>query len=202
MKCIQLFLGLNLVFIVGCNSTSNNKKSVSISIDNSKIIHKDSLVLNGNEGNWYYKDKLYNGFAVKYYANNSLKEKTGFFNGKKQGVYKYWFPNGVLKLESNYNKNTLVDSYTTWWNNGNIALEVLYVNGSKEGLEKQYYEDGSLSKKRNLVNGRENGIQQAWLKNGKIYINYEAKNGRVFGMKRANLCYQLKNEKIAEYKKN
>ena len=29
-------------------------------------------------------------------------------------------------------------------------------------------------------------------------MNYEAKNGRVFGMKRANLCYQLKNEKIAE----
>jgi hypothetical protein len=44
-------------------------------------------------------------------------------------------------------------------------------------------------------------LQKAWLENGTIYVNYEAKNGRVFGMKRANLCYQLKNEKIEESKK-
>ena len=49
--------------------------------------------------------------------------------------------------------------------------------------------------------GKEKGLQKAWLQNGTLYVNYEAKNGRVFGMKRANLCYQLKNEKIEERKK-
>lgn len=195
MKTIKLFL---LIFIIGCNAATNDKKLESVRtekivIDNSITVHKDSLVLNGNEGNWYYKNKLYNGFAVKYYSTHSLKEKAGFFNGKKQGVYKVWFENGVLQLESHYNKNVLVDSYKAWWMNGVLALESAYKNGEKQGVERQWFSDGSLSKERNLLNVKENGLQRAWLQNGKIYVNYEAKNGRTFGMSRATLCYQLKN---------
>lgn len=201
MKFIKLFLSLNLIFVVGCNTAPNNKKQKPITIDTKIIIHKDSLVLNGNEGNWYYKNKKYNGYAVKYYPNNTLKEKVGFYNGKKQGVYNYWFSNGTIKLESNYNQNVLIGSYTAFWSNGKKALETFYVNGKKEGVERQWYPEGNLSKVRNLVKDREEGLQKAWLKNGAIYVNYEAKNGRVFGMKRANLCYQLKNEKIEERKK-
>lgn len=201
MKLVKLFVSITFIFIVGCNSASNNKKTTIINIDETNIVHKDSLILNGNEGNWYYKNKLYNGYAVKYYKNDALKEKTGFFNGKKQGVYQYWFPNGTIKLKSNYNQNVLVGSYTAFWSNGNKALESYYVNGKKEGIEQQWYPEGNISKVRNLVKDREQGLQKAWLKNGKIYVNYEAKNGRVFGMKRANLCYQLKNEKIEERKK-
>jgi antitoxin component YwqK of YwqJK toxin-antitoxin module len=202
MKAMKLFL---LIFIIGCTVTTNNKNLESNRlekkvVDNIKTVHKDSLVLNGNEGNWYFKKILYNGYAVKYYTNDSLQEKTGFFNGKKQGVYKVWFENGVLKLETHYNQNVLVDSYKAWWINGILALESSYINGEKQGIERQWYADGSLSKERNILDGQENGLQRAWLQNGKIYVNYEAKNGRTFGMSRANLCYQLKNEKVEENK--
>lgn len=188
--------------MVGCNTKTDHKKGINtpkiFKIVDTLTVDKDSLVLNGNEGNWYYKKQLFNGYAVKYYSNKNLKEKIGFYNGKKQGIYRYWFPNKVLKIESNYNQNVLVDNYTCWWINGKKSLEVFYKNGKKEGVEYQWYTNGILSKERNLLNGKENGLQKAWLKNGKIYVNYEAKNGRIFGMKRANLCYQLKNEKIAE----
>jgi antitoxin component YwqK of YwqJK toxin-antitoxin module len=202
MKVIKLFL---LIFILGCTITTKNKDSESNRlekkvVDDTMIVHKDSLVLNGNEGNWYFKKKLYSGYAVKYYTNDSLKEKTGFFNGKKQGAYKVWFENGVLQLETHYNQNVLVNTYKAWWINGVLALESIYINGEKQGVERQWYADGNLSKERNLLEGQENGLQRAWLQNGKIYVNYEAKNGRTFGMRRANLCYQLKNEKIAENK--
>jgi antitoxin component YwqK of YwqJK toxin-antitoxin module len=192
---------------MGCNTATNTKNIASVHIEKTVIdatitVHKDSLVLNGNEGNWYYKKQLFNGFAVQYYTNDSLKEKTGFFNGKKQGVYKVWFINGVLQLETHYNQNVLVDGYKAWWNNGILALKANYVNGEKQGVERQWYADGSLSKERNLVAGNEHGLQRAWLQNGKIYVNYEAKNGRTFGMSRANLCYQLKNEKVDENSSN
>lgn len=190
---------------MGCNTVSKNKKEVItqkiIKIDESIVVHKDSLELNGNEGNWYYKKQLYNGYAVKYYPNDSLKEKTGFFNGKKQGVYKVWFKNGAIKLTSNYNQNVLMGNYSAWWINGTKALNVEYKKGKKEGVELQWYSNGVMSKKRHLVAGKEKGLQQAWLENGTIYVNYEARNGRIFGMRKANLCYQLKNEKIEESKK-
>ncbi|WP_405607478.1 toxin-antitoxin system YwqK family antitoxin [Polaribacter sp. Asnod1-A03] len=203
MKFIKFFL--LLIFIIGCKNATDNKTIVAVKktleIDSNNIIHKDSLVLNGNEGNWYYKNKLYNGFAVKYHKNDTLSEKTGFYNGKKQGVYRVWYKTGMLKLRSHYNQNALEGNYKTWWSNGFLASDVSFIKGKKEGVEKQWYNDGTLSKERNLLNGQEEGLQRAWLQNGKIYVNYEAKNGRTFGMKRANLCYQLKDEKVEERKK-
>lgn len=205
MKVLKLFLIIGSIFIIGCNSVTSYKdvsKKEIIQIDSTKVVHKDSLVLNGNEGNWYYKNKLYTGFAVRYYPNNTLKEKTGYYNGKKHGVYKFWYNTGELKLVSNYNQNKLEGTYKAWWINGVLASKANYKNGKLEGVERKWFNDGTLSKERNLVAGRENGLQRAWLQNGKIYVNYEAKNGRTFGMKRANLCYQLKNEKVESSKAN
>lgn len=201
MKLTKLILSISSIFIIGCNSSTNNKDVTVIKeviINTTVVVHKDSLVLNGNEGNWYFKKELFNGFAVRFHSNDSLKEKTGFFNGKKQGVYKVWFKNGVLKVTSHYNQNVLVGSYKAWWQNGNLASEANYEKGKMHGVERKWFSDGSLSKERNLVKGRENGLQRAWLQNGKIYVNYEAKNGRTFGMKRAKLCYQLKDENVEE----
>jgi antitoxin component YwqK of YwqJK toxin-antitoxin module len=204
MKFLKLFFPFFSICIIGCNSPNSNAKKDTIvkkvAINSTIVVHKDSLTLNGNEGNWYYKNALFNGFAVKYHANDTLKEKTGFYNGKKEGVYKVWFKSGTLKMDSHYQQNVLVGSYKAWWQNETLAFEANYKRGKLEGVERQWYADGTLSKERHLLNGNENGLQRAWLQNGKIYVNYEAKNGRTFGMKRANLCYQLKNEKVEEKK--
>ena len=188
--------------ILGCKKNITAKKETSKNEVIANIeIAKDSLVLNGNEGNWYYKNQLFNGYSVKHYANGSLQQKVGFLNGKKYGVAQYWFRNGVLKTQSHYQENKLVGNYTTWWNNGTMALESFYINGKEEGVSKRWYKDGSLAKLRNLVEGKEVGLQKAWLKNGKLYVNYEAKNGRIFGMRRAKSCYQLKDEEVTLVKR-
>ena len=160
------------------------------------LVKKSDLVLNPLNGVWSYNDKPYNGYAVKENAQGQHIEKLGFYQGKRQGVAKTWFNNGVLKLESHYKQNKLEGSYISWWNNGVLAMDANYTNGKLQGVQKQWYYTGVLAKQRNLVDGKENGIQQAWLKNGKMYVNYEAKNGRIFGMRRANSCYQLENEVV------
>ncbi|MBU2938564.1 hypothetical protein KO494_03330 [Lacinutrix sp. C3R15] len=205
MKIIKLFLCISFLLCIGCNSKTKTKKESAVSINTieieANIVHKDSLVLNGNKGIWYYNKKPFNGYAVKYHNNNTLKEKTGFYNGKKEGVYRVWYETGVLKLQSFYNQNVLQGSYKAYWNNGNLASESNYVNGKKQGVERKWFYSGKLSKKRNLLNDKEDGLQQAWLENGKLYVNYEAKNGRIFGMRRANSCYQLKDEVVIRKKK-
>lgn len=188
---------------MGCNSSTNEKKISNsilnrITIDTNKVVNKDSLILNGNTGVWSYKNEIYTGYAVRFHLNNSLKEKTSFFNGKKEGTYNVWFDNGVVKLESHYHQNVLEGTYKSWWNNGVLASEVTYEKGEKNGVERKWFYSGKLSKKRNLLNGKENGLQQAWLENGKLYVNYEAKNGRIFGMRRANSCYKLEDEKVVK----
>lgn len=190
--------------LIGCGSTVESKKDivpvkdiVTEAVHLGTIeVHKDSLRLNGNEGNWYHHGKLFTGYGLTYHPNGELRQKVGFYKGKKHGIAQLWFSNGVLKVESHYNNNKLEGPYRAWWKNGVLAFEACYKNGKLEGIEKNWYETGQLAKRRNLMNGEEQGLQQAWLRNGTLYVNYEAKNGRIFGMRRANLCYQLTDEKV------
>lgn len=198
---IIIFL-LPILWFSACNENSQcleEKKTVLTVIPNIEVL-KDSIELNGNEGNWYYRNKLFNGYSVKYYPNNNLQQKVGFLNGKKVGVARVWHSNGALKLQSNYNDNTLIGSYKSWWDNGNLASESSYQNGKIEGISKEWYRNGVLAKSRNLSKGQEVGLQQAWLNNGTLYVNYEAKDGRIFGMRRANSCYKLENEVVISSK--
>lgn len=159
-------------------------------------VPKEKIILNQVKAIWYYKEKPFNGYAVKYYPNDSLAEKTGFYNGKREGVSKQWSESGQLRLERNFKNNRFEGPYRAWWENGILAEEATYIKGILQGVQKKWYPTGVLAKVRNIVNSRENGKQKAWLANGKLYVNYEAKNGRIFGLKRANSCYKLEDEKV------
>ena len=181
---------LNTKTVASINSFENEIIIDAIEVD------KKEIILNQIEGTWYYKEKPFSGYAVKYYPNNSLAEKTGFSKGKREGVSKKWSESGQLRLEFNFKNNRISGDYKTWWENGVLAEESTYEKGIMQGVQKRWYSTGVMAKLRNIVDGRENGKQQAWLENGKLYVNYEAKNGRIFGLRRANSCYKLEDEKV------
>ncbi|WP_166384546.1 MULTISPECIES: toxin-antitoxin system YwqK family antitoxin [unclassified Polaribacter] len=202
---MQLDKYIFLVFICVFGSCKN-QTTKNISIINTKeivniLIPKEQVKLNPLKGQWFYKDQPFNGYAITYNKNEVLSEKTGFFNGKRQGEMFKYFDDGTIKMEAHYVQNKLHGLKLHYFKNGNIYLESNYVNGKKHGIQKTWFINGQLAKRKNLTDGKENGLQQAWLQNGKIYINYEAKNGRTFGLQRANLCYQLKDEKVEENSK-
>ena len=204
---MKSILFLILFSLLGCEknkpikvASSVTEKERTIVISSLEVLKKE-LVHNPNKGRWYYKDKPFNGYSLKYYSNGVLEEKWGFYNGKREGVAKRWRENGKLFVESYYKNNRLTGVYKSWWNNGVLSDLCYYENGKKQGENKQWYPSGQLSKHRNLVNGKEEGMQKAWLANGKLYVNYEAKNGRIFGMRRANSCYKLEDEVIVKKKK-
>lgn len=157
---------------------------------------KSNLKLMPLKGQWYYKGKPFNGYAIVYTDDNIIIEKTGFFNGRREGkAYKY-FNDGKIQRDMLYIENKLHGTAYNYFPNGKLSAESNYQLGVRDGEQKVWYKNGQLAKKRNLKNGKESGMQQAWLENGKIYVNYEAKNGRIFGMNRANLCYKLNKEKV------
>ena len=197
MRLIKYFF---LVFIgVLCSCTKQNTENTAISsvkeIAN-VLIQKKQIELNPLKGQWFYEQQPFNGYAVVYDENDNLVKKIGFFNGKREGTYYRYFADGAIKSEGYYVQNKLHGIKLNYFKNGNVFSESNYVSGQRHGLQKTWFLNGQLAKKKNLSKGREEGLQQAWLANGKIYVNYEAKNGRIFGMNRANLCYQLKNEKL------
>jgi antitoxin component YwqK of YwqJK toxin-antitoxin module len=201
MRLINFYIFLTFVF-GACKNQAPKKKNVlsEKKIENIFVPKKD-LKLNPQKGQWFYKDKPFNGYAIKVYENDSLSEKTSYFNGKREGDDVKFFIDGSVKRKAFYVNNKLHGKKLNYLKNGQIVEESNYIYGVRHGIQKIWYDNGQLARQRNLNKGKEEGLQKAWLENGTIYVNYEAKNGRVFGMKRANLCYQLKNEKIEESKK-
>lgn len=191
---IKIVFAFLVCLLLGCENTSKQVASKrQIQIDTLQVL-KNDLVLNQVEGIWYYNSTPFNGFSVTYYPNGNLKEKRGYYNGKRQGVARQWYENGKLRIESFYNNNRLDSVYKSWWHNEVPSKKSHFVRGVQQGEEKQWYPNGQLAKLRHLVDGKEEGLQKGWLENGKLYVNYEAKNGRIFGMRRANACYKLEDE--------
>jgi len=160
------------------------------------VINKSKLELRPLEGLVYYKDKPFTGTSVEQYSPIQLAVSIQYINGKKEGLYQKWYPDGQLSFESNYINGRQEGLTKTWWKNGVLRSKSTFRNGVADGEQLQWYISGAKFKRMTIVNGKEEGLQQAWRENGKIYNNYEAKNGRIFGLKRANLCYQLADETV------
>jgi antitoxin component YwqK of YwqJK toxin-antitoxin module len=200
MRLINILFLFPLIFGSCCNAITENKVAEKKIIKNTFVDNKQ-LVLIPEKGRWFFKGKSFNGFATMHHPNRKIAKKIGYFNGRKEGEALQYFKDGKLQKKSYYNQNKLDKKQLIFWGNGNLASEFNYENGTKKGVQNYWFENGQLAKRKNLKEGKENGLQQAWLQNGKIYVNYEAKNGRIFGLQRANLCYQLKDEKIEENRK-
>ena len=161
-----------------------------------EIVEKKELNRNRNNGLMLWKGKPFSGKAVVYGANGFVLEELFFVKGQKSGTQKKWFLNGRLSYLAHYDANKKEGKSFSWWKNGQMRSLSNFKSGKPDGDQMEWYPDGQLFKKLSLVNGKEEGLQQAWRKNGKLYSNYVVKNGRNYGLKRANLCFELKNENL------
>jgi antitoxin component YwqK of YwqJK toxin-antitoxin module len=159
-------------------------------------IEKSELILHPTEGKWYYGKASFYGYAIEKYANGKLKAKTGFHEGKKEGVAQKWDDSGALRYQCQYIQNHKDGLVQLWSDKGVLIAESNFKDGVVDGVQRKWYPSGKVFKKTNINMGKEEGLQQTWWENGKLYVNYEAKNGRIFGLKRSTLCYELENELV------
>lgn len=204
MQWITLVLIVLSAFFLGC--TDNNApdnldviKQLNTSVEiPDVVVDKSTLHYDNQVSFWTLNNELFTGYAVVYHQDSTLKEKAGFFNGKKQGEAITWYPGGQVLRIANYNKGKLHGSNKTWSRGEDHILisQLNYYQGKAHGEQRKWYPTGELYKVLQMTMGKEEGIQQAFRENGDLYANYEAKNGRIFGLKKAALCYGLEDQKI------
>lgn len=196
------------LMLLGCNAKTSQQKTPEFTIEYAQIsipnqeIQKSLLTYDKQTSLWEYKGELYSGYATSFYKYDIIKDKIGFVNGRKQGKALKWFLDGELKEVAHYHKGKLHGEKKVWSSeeHHNLLSHLQYYSGQPHGEQKQWYQTGEIYKVLHLNMGKEEGLQQAFRRNGDLYANYEAKNGRIFGLKKAALCYGLKEEKI-NYKK-
>ena len=196
-----ILIALILCMVVGApGSTPSLKGDTEVEIDESIpsiLIEAAKVKLRRNEGLVYSEGNPFSGYAVTRYPDSSLAEKAGYLNGKRHGTLERWAKNGKPMFQSEYIAGRRDGQTMSWWPNGKIRSVSNFQNDFLHGEVMQWYENGRIFKRLNYNLGKEEGLQKAWRKNGKLYANFEVRNGRTFGLKRANLCFELKDETIA-----
>ena len=65
----------------------------------------------------------------EYYDNGQVKSETGYFEGKKHGLYKNWFENGQLKKQGKYQNDDSYGRFSEWFENGQLKEQGEYRDG-------------------------------------------------------------------------
>lgn len=149
---------------------------------------------------------LKQGYWIIYYPNNpnQIKTEGKYVDGKKQGVWKTFFPSGQLKQEITYvdnrpngyvriyyengnlseegiwKGNKWVGKYKFYHKNGKVAYDWNYNNtGKRTGEQKYYYENGNKMIEGTWENGKENGTVKEYNEKGELIVEKTFNNGKL-----------------------
>ena len=90
-----------------------------------------------------FKDGLRDGEWITYDATGKqpLTEEH-YANGKEDGVWKLWFPNGKLKQQASFKQGKREGVSAEWDDKGQKLLEANYTDGKLNGTATRYFADG------------------------------------------------------------
>ena len=91
-------------------------------------------------------------------GQKEYKEYEGrFVNGLKEGLERWYYPEGTINREVNYVNGKYDGVVTQWYRAGQKANEDNYVNGELEGLSTRWHRNGQKASEENYVNGERQG---------------------------------------------
>ena len=90
-----------------------------------------SLVRDKKTGLWHYDVERtpFTGRAVEMYEDGSPQAEAHFLEGQKDGMERFWYPNGQLKEEGQWFNNRANGLMRTWSVEGKLSKAVRYKNG-------------------------------------------------------------------------
>ncbi|MCF8371650.1 MAG: hypothetical protein K9H64_08500 [Bacteroidales bacterium] len=120
------------------------------------------------------KKELGEGPFVWYYEDSVVRSKANYQNGKYDGVFKRWHPNGQLEMVGKYS-NGIPDSLWTWWyKDGTLMSKVNYVDGNRDGVWHINHPNGKKAKEVIVKNGEFDGYFSIWDTTGILITKYES----------------------------
>ena len=113
---------------------------------------RSTSMLTKVKSKYYLKNtgELYTGHVINMSKKTWKKIlETYLFNGLINGVYKEWYPNGVLKYEGNFINGKREGLFSTWHPNGKLKNEMKYVNNALDSVSFSFLENGMMKKQHN-----------------------------------------------------
>ncbi len=108
------------------------------------------------------------GKVVTYYSNGNKSAEMEYIDGKTNGLYKLYHPNGKTWLQTTDEFGLTTGKQTEYYNNGNLKSEYNNYCNNSDGPFKKYHENGKVKEDGTYFNGEENGTFKYYDANGKL----------------------------------
>jgi uncharacterized protein len=193
-----LFLSLLWIHSVNLFAQSDDKKSIKrVSLEslenvNEVMFHKgapftghavDFFPDKVKKQEMYFEQGLLHGLKTEYFEGGMIvRSKLLFNNGKRDGLFYYYHPNGKVKLTGKYIQDELDSVVNAFYDNGKPKYTYHYKMGVKQGESLTYFYNGNLEQKVNLVNGVPSGFMRNYYEAGNIRQESFYTNGIRNGM--------------------
>ena len=132
-----------------------------------------------------FSDEEVNGSAYQMFGD--MKMDLGYIkNGKKEGLWTWWFENGEKKNEGTFKDGKENGLHKWWYENGHKSEERTYKNGIKEGLWTKWYNNGQKGIEETYKDGELDGLETHWYENGQKSSEKTYKDGKFISKKEWN----------------
>ena len=146
-----------VVFITGCKN-EEDRTQVKATTTNPKNIEKsssdillDSLKKDASPGDviitdTYDTENLKDGDYQFFYPDSTIKVMGTVVNGKREGVWTAFHPNGLLQSENEYSNGVLNGKCMAKTPNGQMLYIGYYFNGKYDGQWLYFNSEGEIEK--------------------------------------------------------
>ena len=127
-----------------------------------------------------------------YYETGELKEQGRYRNDKREGTWKYYFKDGEIEQVGDFANDLPEGTWRWYYPNKQLRLEEEYVDGFEDGPSVEYSDSGQVIAQGNFVEGFKDGV---WV----YKIGSIKETGRYFEGEKQGLWRQfyLDNGKVA-----
>ena len=119
---------------------------------------------------------------VQFYRINGKIETEGILNGRKRvGNWKYFYPDGELMSEENYENGKLEGEQLIYYPDGLVTEFAVYKDGLLDGIISKYSSKGILIEEITYKKGKPNGLAKYFELNGNLKETGHYKEGKRIG---------------------
>jgi antitoxin component YwqK of YwqJK toxin-antitoxin module len=109
------------------------------------------------------------------------REET-IINGKRNGLFKKWYRNGVMCVKTNYKNNIIDGEYVSCYDNGKLDCRFFCENGEFNGVYREWWRNGQLNRELFYEKGVKVGVERMWWDSGQQTLETTFEKGKIVNL--------------------
>lgn len=152
-----------------------------------EIVNYDPSLQKTDHG-WLYKEEPFSGYMIETETNGRIVYRLPILDGQENGLAKGWYNTGEKLLERLFVDGKKEGVFKQWWPNGRLRYLFHYEHDQYNGTQLVFFPTGKKREESTYSSGEEEGLQRVWDKDGHLLANYTIRNKKLYGIRTIKSC--------------